>query len=341
MKISLLRRARRVFNDAKKGAEALRELAVLGMAETELIDKDKLIMERYNKLKAFQAQQQQVQLQPQQAQQAQMQQPQPDMPIWDKPYIYPKHPLSLPTVGRVVEIDPQQLLQIVLGLFKGTAKVVNTFAGSVRDTYTLQLGGGNISKIFKIAKDLELSLGRNVGIYRTHTPMTISIVTDRINTSKIFWSNHIQKTKRGTIEFVGGENIFGEIVVLDLAKLVHVLFSGTTGSGKSVANHSLISTVIANNSPAEASFFMIDMKKDEFGVYQGLPHLLAPIVLGDHDKALSTIKKVNMIMEQRFDDASAIFHRLILVEYLLIILRTVNSASLRLKSKEECSNRKV
>ena len=324
MKISLLRRARRVLNDAKKGAEALRELAVLGMAETELIDKDKLIMERYNKLKAFQAQQQQVQLQPQQAQQAQMQQPQPDMPIWDKPYIYPKHPLSLPTVGRVVEIDPQQLLQIVLGLFKGTAKVVNTFAGSVRDTYTLQLGGGNISKIFKIAKDLELSLGRNVGIYRTHTPMTISIVTDRINTSKIFWSNHIQKTKRGTIEFVGGENIFGEIVVLDLAKLVHVLFSGTTGSGKSVANHSLISTVIANNSPAEASFFMIDMKKDEFGVYQGLPHLLAPIVLGDHDKALSTIKKVNMIMEQRFDEKKMYGKREEDFPYLLLIIDEVS-----------------
>jgi S-DNA-T family DNA segregation ATPase FtsK/SpoIIIE len=225
-----------------------------------------------------------------------------NMPTWDRPYVYPTHPLPLPTMGRTVEINPQQLLQIVLGLFKGTAKVTSTFAGSVRDTYTLYLGGGNISKIFKISQDLEVSLGRNVGIYRTSVPMTVSIVVDRVETAKIFWSNHISKTARSTLQFIGGEDIFGEIKILDLAKLVHVLFSGTTGSGKSVANHALISTVVANNAPSEASFFMIDMKKDEFGVYQGLPHLLSPIVLGDHDQALMVIRKVNEIMEKRFDE---------------------------------------
>ena len=90
-----------------------------------------------------------------------------------------------------------------------------------------------------------------------------------------------------------------EQVVIDLAKMPHLLIAGTTGSGKSVQVHSIIASMLFNASPASLGFIMIDPKQTELNIYNGLPHLLMPIVT-DTKEAISTLNKMCQEMDVRY-----------------------------------------
>jgi len=109
------------------------------------------------------------------------------------------------------------------------------------------------------------------------------------------WNNKVSK-----LLFALGRDISGEAVVGELNKMPHLLIAGATGSGKSVCVNGIITSILMRTKPHEVKMMMIDPKKVELNVYNGIPHLLAPVVT-DPKKASRALKKVVGEMERRYD----------------------------------------
>ena len=80
------------------------------------------------------------------------------------------------------------------------------------------------------------------------------------------------------IAFAAGKDIAGKVIIGDIAKMPHMLVAGTTGSGKSVFTNSIIMSILFRAKPSEVRLIIVDPKVVEFGVYNGIPHLLQPVV---------------------------------------------------------------
>ncbi len=104
----------------------------------------------------------------------------------------------------------------------------------------------------------------------------------------------------GPLSFTLGRGVSGELLMADIEKMPHLLVAGATGSGKSVAIHALIVSLIYKNSPATLRFGMIDPKRVELSVYGGLPHLIAPVIT-DGKKAVGLLRWAIKEMERRYE----------------------------------------
>lgn len=115
------------------------------------------------------------------------------------------------------------------------------------------------------------------------------------------------RSAKGKLTVALGQDIEGRIVMTDLAKMPHLLIAGTTGSGKSVCTNSMIQSVLFRTRPDEVKMILIDPKKVEFGVYNGIPHLLIPVVTDPRKAAASLGWAVNEMLKryQMFADAKA------------------------------------
>ena len=115
------------------------------------------------------------------------------------------------------------------------------------------------------------------------------------------------RTAKGKLTVALGQDIEGRIVMTDLAKMPHLLIAGTTGSGKSVCTNSMIQSVLFRARPDEVKMILIDPKKVEFGVYNGIPHLLIPVVTDPRKAAAALGWAVNEMLKryQMFADAKA------------------------------------
>lgn len=105
--------------------------------------------------------------------------------------------------------------------------------------------------------------------------------------------------KGGSLTFVIGRNLNGDPVFADIAKMPHMLIAGATGSGKSIAIHTLILALLYRNSPETLRMIMIDPKRVELSVYGGLPHLIAPVVT-ENKKAMGALRWLVQEMERRY-----------------------------------------
>lgn len=105
---------------------------------------------------------------------------------------------------------------------------------------------------------------------------------------------------RASLPMALGEDIGGVPTVVDLAKMPHLLIAGTTGSGKSVGVNAMIVSLLYRHTPEQCRFIMIDPKKLELSVYEGIPHLLAPVVT-EADKAVNALKWTVREMESRYE----------------------------------------
>ena len=169
--------------------------------------------------------------------------------------------------------------------FGVSTKVVNVSRGPSVTRYELQPSAGvKISRITGLADDIALRLATSGVRIEAPIPNKAAVgieVPNKISSSvclkEILDSKEFSGAK-SKLTVALGRDISGNIVVTDLAKMPHLLIAGTTGSGKSVCTNSMIQSILFRASPNEVKLLLIDPKQVEFSVYNGIPHLLVPVV---------------------------------------------------------------
>ena len=183
-----------------------------------------------------------------------------------------------------LEEKANRLLE-TLASFKVEAKIINITQGPTVTRFELQPGFGvKVSKITNLADDIALSLAASgvrieapipgksaIGIeIPNETPSPVPI-REVIDTDKF-------RDFKSKTAFALGKDIGGNCVIADISSFPHVLIAGATGSGKSVCINSLITSILYKAKPNEVKMIMVDPKMVELGVYNGIPHLLIPVV---------------------------------------------------------------
>lgn len=178
-----------------------------------------------------------------------------------------------------------ELLTQTLREFGVSAKVVDVSRGPTVTRYELQPSAGvKISRITGLADDIALRLATTGVRIEAPIPNKAAIgieVPNRISGSvclrDLIGSKEFGEA-RSKLTVALGKDIGGQIVLADLAKMPHLLIAGTTGSGKSVCTNSMIQSILFRARPDEVRLLLIDPKQVEFGIYNGIPHLLVPVV---------------------------------------------------------------
>lgn len=187
-------------------------------------------------------------------------------------------------VKEELETKANKLLETLLS-FKVEAKILNITQGPTVTRFELQPGFGvKVSKITHLADDIALSLaapgvrieapipGKSaIGIEIPNEKAAPVPIREVIDTDKF-------KEFNSKTAFALGKDISGNCIVADIAQFPHILIAGATGSGKSVCINSLIASILYKAKPNEVKLIMIDPKMVELGVYNGIPHLLIPVV---------------------------------------------------------------
>ena len=209
--------------------------------------------------------------------------------------------------GKKTVTDTATKLQKTLYSFGVSAKVENVSIGPAITRYELKPAEGvRVSKIANLADDIALNLAAEsirieapipgkqaVGIEIPNKENEIVHFRDIIDTDE--FRNHKSKLAFGL-----GKDVAGKEVVADIAKMPHVLIAGATGSGKSVCINTLISSIIYKAKPSEVKLLMVDPKIVELSVYNGIPHLLIPVVT-DPKKAAGALAWAVQEMENRYN----------------------------------------
>ena len=176
------------------------------------------------------------------------------------------------------------------------AHIINVTRGPSITRYELELSRGTkLSKVTNLADDLALALGAS-GVRIAAIPEKISVVGIEVpnrTVTTVFARDVIDSTEftksKSRISFAVGKDIGGSCIIGDIGKLPHMLIAGTTGSGKSVCMNSLIISLLYKAKPEEVRLIMVDPKMVELGVYNGIPHLLIPVVT-DPKKAAGALQ---------------------------------------------------
>lgn len=185
-----------------------------------------------------------------------------------------------------------RLLELKLKDFGVVAEVTEVLPGPVVTRFELQLAPGvKVSRITGLAKDLARSLAitsvRVVEVIQGKSVIGIEIpneVREMVRLSEIISSEVFEKD-RSPLCLALGHDISGQPVVADLAKMPHLLVAGTTGSGKSVGVNAMLVSILYKATPDEVRLLLVDPKMLELSVYEGIPHLLAPVVTDMKDAA--------------------------------------------------------
>ena len=199
-----------------------------------------------------------------------------------------------------------RLLEIKLKEFGVEVVVESVHPGPVITRFEIQPGVGvKVSRISNLAKDLARSLAvisvRVVEVIPGKTTVGIEIPNeDRqiVRFSEVLSSNEYDDAK-SPVTLALGHDIGGKPIITDLAKMPHLLVAGTTGSGKSVGVNAMILSILFKSTPEEARMIMIDPKMLELSIYEGIPHLLCPVVT-DMKEAANALRWSVAEMERRY-----------------------------------------
>lgn len=200
------------------------------------------------------------------------------------------------------------VIEKTLQSFGIEARVAEVNLGPAVTQYALEIAlGTKVSKITSLANDLALATEAPTGQIRIEAPIpgrnlvgieipnrSLEVVTLRTMLS----SSVMQKNKSKLVVSMGLD-VSGNPVLADIAKMPHVLVAGTTGSGKSVLINSFISSLLFRASPAEVKLILVDPKRVEFSAYNGIPHLLTPVIV-EVEKILSALKWATGEMDRRY-----------------------------------------
>lgn len=203
--------------------------------------------------------------------------------------------------------DNARILEQTLDSFGVSAKVINTCQGPTVTRYELEPAPGvKVSKIVNLADDLSLKLASSGVRIEAPIPGKAAIGIEVPNRElsgvalrEVLEAEEFQHSMSGLT--VGlGKDIAGQPIVADLAKMPHLLVAGATGSGKSVCINTLITSVLFKARPDEVKLVLIDPKMVELSNYNGIPHLLTPVVT-DAKKAASALNWAVQEMERRYE----------------------------------------
>lgn len=230
-----------------------------------------------------------------------------------KKYNYPPITLLDEPVAKSSEEDAQNELKNKADTLVNTLKsfgvqtrIVDINRGPSVTRYELQPSAGvKISKITGLADDIALNLAATGVRIEAPIPGKAAVgievpnqVRDTVFFRELIESDEFQKAK-SKLSIAVGRDIDGNVIVGDIAKMPHVIIAGTTGSGKSVCSHSLIMSILMNASPDEVKLILVDPKMVEFPKYNGIPHLLIPVVT-DPRKAAGALNWAVQEMLKRY-----------------------------------------
>ncbi|WP_412521841.1 DNA translocase FtsK 4TM domain-containing protein [Shewanella algae] len=218
-----------------------------------------------------------------------------------------KNPISEEELDQVA-----RLVESKLADFNITAQVVGVYPGPVITRFELDLAPGvKASKISNLSKDLARSLlAESVRVVEV-IPGKAYVGLELPNKFRetVFMRDVLDcqafKDSKSNLTMVLGQDIAGAPVVVDLAKMPHLLVAGTTGSGKSVGVNVMITSLLYKSGPEDVRFIMIDPKMLELSVYEGIPHLLCEVVT-DMKEAANALRWCVGEMERRYKLMSAL-----------------------------------
>jgi len=209
------------------------------------------------------------------------------------------------TSSSFAESNANKLVE-TLASFGVGARIVNISEGPAVTRYELQPDFGvKVSKIVSLADDIALNLAATgvrieapipgkaaIGIEVPNKEVTPVLLRDVLQSPEFL--NH-----RSKLAFAVGKDVAGKTVVADIARMPHLLIAGATGSGKSVCINTLITSILYKSLPTEVKLIMIDPKVVELSVYNGIPHLLIPVVT-DPKKAAGALNWAVQEMTNRY-----------------------------------------
>lgn len=228
--------------------------------------------------------------------------------IWENP------PLSLLSDSSNQKAERGDIKKIAatiektLQSFSIGAKVVEVNLGPAVTQYALEIAlGTKVSKITSLANDLALATEAPTGQIRIEAPIPgrnlvgIEIPNRSLEvvTLKTMLSSDAMRKAKSKLTVSMGLDVSGSPVVADIGKMPHVLIAGTTGSGKSVMINSFISSLLFRASPDELKLILIDPKRVELTGYNGIPHLMTPVIV-EVEKILASLKWAMDQMDQRY-----------------------------------------
>lgn len=229
---------------------------------------------------------------------------------YDRPYHFPSLDILAKRKGSQNNGEEvaqnAMMLEHVLSDFGITAKVVNATQGPTVTRYEIEPAPGvKVSRIVNLTDDIALNLAAQH--IRMEAPIpgksAIGIEVPNKTTEAVHLRDVLDcsdfKDARGGIPVGLGKDIAGKPVITDLAKMPHLLVAGTTGSGKSVCVNTLISSILFSRKPEEVKLLLIDPKMVELSIYNGIPHLMAPVVT-DMKKAAAVLRWAVREMEARY-----------------------------------------
>ena len=233
--------------------------------------------------------------------------------VEDEHYEYP--PVSLLSKenkkglkgGAKALTDTATKLQKTLYSFGVSAKVENVSVGPTITRYELKPSEGvRVSKIANLADDIALNLAAETIRIEAPIPGKQAVGIEVPNKEKeaVHFRDVIESEEfednSSKLSVALGKDVAGQTIIADIAKMPHVLIAGSTGSGKSVCINTIISSFVYNAKPSEVKLVMIDPKVVELSVYNGIPHLLIPVVT-DPKKAAGALAWAVQEMDDRYN----------------------------------------
>lgn len=231
-------------------------------------------------------------------------------------YHYP--PLAMLSKGEEGTVSQSEIaqnaatLESTLKSFGITAKVVNATQGPTVTRYELEPAPGTkVSRILNLTDDLKLNLAATDIRMEAPIPGKAAIGIEVPN--KVVTAVHLRdvldsdefRYAKGGIPVGLGKDIAGKAVITDLAKMPHLLVAGSTGSGKSVCVNTLIASILFSRNPEEVKLILVDPKMVELSVYNGIPHLMVPVVT-DMKKAATVLRWAVREMDSRYRTLSTV-----------------------------------
>ena len=200
------------------------------------------------------------------------------------------------------------VIEKTLESFGIQARVVEVNMGPAVTQYALEVAvGTKLTKITSLANDISLALATPTGTVRIEAPIPgkslvgieVPNITPEIVPLKTVLTSGVMQKAKSKLALALGLDVSGQPLVDDLGRMPHILMAGSTGSGKSVAINAFISTVLFRATPNEVKFILIDPKIVELSNWNGIPHLLTPVIT-DAEKVLSALRWAIAEMEKRY-----------------------------------------